>query len=65
MLVWYADGLVERRTEDLDVGLRRLARLPAGCGTGTAAGVRDHLIATLARDRPLADDVAVLCLHLP
>jgi hypothetical protein len=34
-------------------------------GTGTAAGVRDHPIATLARDRPPADDVAVLCLHPP
>jgi serine phosphatase RsbU (regulator of sigma subunit) len=66
MLVWYTDGLVERRGETVDVGLRRLAQVagqaPAG---GSAASVRDHLISTLAPGGPPADDVAVLCLHLP
>jgi serine phosphatase RsbU (regulator of sigma subunit) len=66
MLVWYTDGLIERRAESLDIGLKRLAEAAGQArATGTAAGLRDHLIATLAGDRPLADDVAVLCLHLP
>ncbi len=66
MLVWYTDGLVERRGEHLDVGLKRLAEAAGQArAAGTAAGVRDHLMATLAPDGPPDDDVAVLCLHLP
>jgi hypothetical protein len=66
MLVWYTDGLIERRAETLDVGLKRLAEAAAPAwSAGTAAGVRDRLVAALAPDGPLADDLAVLCLHLP
>ncbi len=66
MLVWYTDGLIERRGENLDAGLERLAEAAGRVrAAGVAADVRDHLIATLAPDGPPADDVAVLCLHLP
>lgn len=66
MVVWYTDGLIERRAESLDTGLARLAEVAGTAwSAGTAAGVRDRLVAALAPDGPLTDDLAVLCLHLP
>ncbi|MFD3327354.1 PP2C family protein-serine/threonine phosphatase [Streptomyces sp. NPDC058701] len=61
-LVLYTDGLVERRGEDIDVSLARLAalRMPAGAGP---AGVVDAVCRNL--DAPHAeDDVAVLAARL-
>ncbi len=39
MLVWYSDGLIERRGEVVDLGLDRLAALVAGLGAVLEAGV--------------------------
>ncbi|PRY25721.1 MASE1 protein [Pseudosporangium ferrugineum] len=65
-VVWYTDGLVERRAEHLDTGLKRLAEAAEQVrGETGPAAVRDHLMATLTAGGPLPDDVAVLCLHLP
>ncbi|MFD3682325.1 PP2C family protein-serine/threonine phosphatase [Streptomyces sp. NPDC058613] len=61
-LVLYTDGLVERRGEDIDVSLARLAalRMPAGA---EPAGVVDAVCRDL--DAPHAeDDVAVLAARL-
>jgi PAS domain S-box-containing protein len=60
LLVLYTDGLVERRGEDLDVGLERLRRvvteLPDGCSAGEA---RDALLRELHVDDS-TDDVALV-----
>ena len=60
-LVLYTDGLVERRGEQIDVGIERLcATLRTAPGDPDATA--DHLITELlGSDRP-ADDVAVLLL---
>jgi serine phosphatase RsbU (regulator of sigma subunit) len=66
MLVWYTDGLIERRGESLDVGSRRLIRAAGQIWpTRDPAALRDHLLASLAPERPHADDVAIVCLYLP
>jgi serine phosphatase RsbU (regulator of sigma subunit) len=61
LLVLYTDGLVERRGETLDVGLRRLTDL---LGAATAPfdprATCDWLIDALASDATAADDTAVL-----
>lgn len=58
----YTDGLVERRGEDIDAGLHRLAS-----GLGDAAGVLDDLCDDLYRDLadpgPEADDTALLAVR--
>ncbi|MGV9249317.1 PP2C family protein-serine/threonine phosphatase [Streptomyces sp. NPDC003710] len=61
-LVLFTDGLVERRGEDIDQSLRRLA----GVGFEAASGVEDVLDTVLARlDAGHAeDDVAVLAARL-
>jgi sigma-B regulation protein RsbU (phosphoserine phosphatase) len=59
VLVCYTDGLVERRTELIDVGLKRL------CDTvrpGPAETVCSTIMATMGADRP-ADDIALLTVH--
>jgi serine phosphatase RsbU (regulator of sigma subunit) len=61
-LVMYTDGLVERRKEDIDVSLARLAglRLPP---RSTVDSALDHVLARL--DAPRAeDDVAALAARL-
>lgn len=60
LLVLYTDGLVERRGEDLDVGIARLER-----ATSNVAGLEDSALALvdeLALDT--ADDVCVVTLRL-
>jgi PAS domain S-box-containing protein len=61
LLVLYTDGLIERRGEDLDVGLRRLCDALVRHRSGTEA-TADDLIATLLGDGRPADDVATLLL---
>jgi anti-sigma regulatory factor (Ser/Thr protein kinase) len=57
-LVLYTDGLVERRTADLDACIDDLARL-AAAQTGNLQQLSTR-IATLAVEGPDADDVAVM-----
>ncbi|GAA3027788.1 hypothetical protein GCM10010448_07340 [Streptomyces glomeratus] len=61
-LVLFTDGLVERRGEDIEQSLRRLA----GVGFEAASGVEDVLDTVLARldARHAEDDVAVLAARL-
>jgi anti-sigma regulatory factor (Ser/Thr protein kinase) len=71
LLVWYSDGLVERRGEDLDVGLQRLAdtarRLVEQAGGLDHVEVQrwtETLLAELVADRLVDDDIVVACLRL-
>jgi PAS domain S-box-containing protein len=57
-VVLYTDGLVERRGEDLEQGIRSLARHVAEL-TGPVDGVPEELVAAMLPDGP-DDDVAIL-----
>jgi PAS domain S-box-containing protein len=57
-VVLYTDGLVERRGEDLELGIEALARLVATL-TGPVDGVPEELAAAMLPDGP-DDDVAIL-----
>lgn len=58
VLLMYTDGLVERRGEDIDVSLARLAALPLGATGGLEDLLDDalHLVAPPA----IEDDIAIL-----
>ncbi|MDR7275619.1 PP2C family protein-serine/threonine phosphatase [Catenuloplanes atrovinosus] len=59
LLVCYTDGLVERRTEIIDEGIRRLA---AAVHPGSAEESCAKIMALLGLEQP-ADDIAVLAVH--
>jgi len=61
MVVFYTDGLVERRGEIVDQGLDRLCGLiPAGSAESTCAAVMSGMDVASAHD-----DIAVLALRTP
>ncbi len=62
--VLYTDGLVERRTEDIDEGITALERALAGA-TGTPQVVCDRLVRSAGLQADHDDDVAVLVLQHP
>jgi serine phosphatase RsbU (regulator of sigma subunit) len=66
LLLLYTDGLVERRNELIDVGLRRLADAALGARHQPVEVVADRLIAELVGDAP-GDDVALVVkrIHAP
>lgn len=61
-LLLYTDGLVERRGEDLDVGIERLQRLVAELGALSLEDLCDALLADLLGD-DAEDDVALLAVR--
>ncbi len=61
VVVLYTDGLIERRDEDIDVGMERLARAVSDLDPGDERFVDLLIEACLGDDR--RDDVAVLVLH--
>jgi anti-sigma regulatory factor (Ser/Thr protein kinase) len=64
MLVWYSDGLVERRRQIIDVGLDRLAAI---AGTLTSADPQfwcDTLLDGMTAGQLVTDDIVVACLRL-
>lgn len=65
VVVLYSDGLVERRGEDLDVGLDRLrAAVDDAAGpTADVEAIADHVLAALGRTDGGADDIALLVLR--
>jgi PAS domain S-box-containing protein len=63
-LLLYTDGLVERRGEDVDDGLRRLADTAAQLGSMAPDPFVDALLAALVTTTEQADDVAVVCVRL-
>ena len=65
LLVTYTDGLIERRDEDIDTGVKRLAE---ACATFSAdLSLLDGLAEIIGnvRDARRDDDVAVLALRRP
>jgi len=60
VIVLYTDGLVERRGEDLDVGLERLRGVVASTEP-EAACIR--IMATMVGDQPTNDDIAVVAIR--
>ncbi|MFC7529689.1 PP2C family protein-serine/threonine phosphatase [Actinoplanes sp. GCM10030250] len=59
-LIWYTDGLVERRNESMYVGMERLAAAAGDLareGTGDPCEV---LLDRMSQSRPASDDTAVL-----
>src|SRR5205823_393917 len=70
LLIWYSDGLIERRDEDLDTGLARLAAAAAGLPlprTREWAGPQawtETLLHEMTAGRRIEDDIAVICLLL-
>jgi anti-sigma regulatory factor (Ser/Thr protein kinase) len=62
--VFYTDGLVERRGEDIDEGVASLERALSGA-QGTPQVVCDRLIRSLGVTAEHDDDVAVLVLQYP
>jgi integral membrane sensor domain MASE1 len=64
-LLWYSDGLVERRDADIDVGLARLARASRSMQpTADPQAWVDALIDSLTGGRHMEDDVVLVCLRL-
>ncbi|HEY7631289.1 MAG TPA: SpoIIE family protein phosphatase [Thermoleophilaceae bacterium] len=61
-LLFYTDGLVERRGETLEDGIARLERVLAEAPDSLEA-LCDHVIETAAPDPERADDIAVLALR--
>ncbi|MGY1808156.1 SpoIIE family protein phosphatase [Blastococcus sp. SYSU D00669] len=64
VLIWYSDGLVERRGADLDAGLGRLADVAAGLDGDHPAQWCDGVMRQLTGGRRLQDDVVLICLRL-
>ncbi len=62
-LVFYTDGLVERRGEDLQVGFDRLMATVDAAGYMPAAELATHLVDVLAPAEDREDDVAVLAVR--
>jgi anti-sigma regulatory factor (Ser/Thr protein kinase)/putative methionine-R-sulfoxide reductase with GAF domain len=61
-LIMYTDGLIERRGESLDVGLRRLRE--ACRAELSAEELCDHVLEELIQDGETADDVAVVAVEV-
>jgi anti-sigma regulatory factor (Ser/Thr protein kinase) len=63
-ILFYTDGLIERREESLDVGLERLrsAAQRALKGSPTSEAIAELLEGMIAGPRPM-DDVALMVLH--
>lgn len=59
LLMCYTDGLIERRTEVIDVGMDRLAATVEQAADRPVDGIVTHVLAAL-RDTDAADDIAVL-----
>ncbi|GGV20206.1 hypothetical protein GCM10010495_39190 [Kitasatospora herbaricolor] len=63
-LVLYTDGLIERRYEDIDVGLARLADSLAGHRREDPEALADSVLAELLSQRTATDDTALVIVRL-
>ncbi|MGN9909631.1 SpoIIE family protein phosphatase [Phytohabitans sp. LJ34] len=64
MLVWYSDGLLERRHEIIDVGLDRLARTAETLRDADPQAWCDRVVTAMTEGSATTDDVVVMCLLL-
>ena len=63
IVLLYTDGLIERRDQSLDEGLRRLQHTLAGLAGSSLDHLCDDLLASMLPDRP-EDDVALVAVRL-
>jgi serine/threonine-protein kinase RsbW len=63
VLVLYSDGLIERRGEQLDLGMARLGDVLRDAPSSHPEALADLLLAELIGEVSQDDDVAVLCLR--
>ncbi|MFI7014601.1 PP2C family protein-serine/threonine phosphatase [Streptomyces sp. NPDC050164] len=63
-LVLYTDGLIERRGEDIDIGLARLIDTLAQCGTLPVEELADGLLAHMGVADGGRDDIALVIARL-
>jgi hypothetical protein len=64
MLLWYSDGLVERRQADLDTGLGQLSSIAARLDGAHPQIWCDTVMRELTGGQRLHDDVVLICLRL-
>ncbi|WP_214409299.1 PP2C family protein-serine/threonine phosphatase [Sphaerisporangium fuscum] len=64
VLVLYTDGLVERRGEDIDIGMERLAGSLARHGGQEPEALADALLADLDPLHSTSDDIALIVIRL-
>ncbi|SFL09897.1 SpoIIE family protein phosphatase [Geodermatophilus ruber] len=64
MLLWYSDGLVERRDADLDTGLGHLTSIASRLDGAHPRTWCDALMRELTGGQRLHDDVVLICLRL-
>jgi GAF domain-containing protein/anti-sigma regulatory factor (Ser/Thr protein kinase) len=64
MLVWYSDGLLERRDEVIDVGLDRLAKTAESLHGAEPQVWCDRIMTAMTEGAATTDDVVVSCLLL-
>jgi len=62
-LVFYSDGLIERRGESLDDGLARLRKACLG-HRADVEELCDHVLSRMSASRPIGDDVAVIAVRV-
>jgi serine phosphatase RsbU (regulator of sigma subunit) len=64
-VVAFTDGLIERRTEDIDVGQRRLLEALPALGSRVDADLEEALVQLVdeVRDHTRDDDIAVLAVR--
>ena len=62
-MVLYSDGLIERRGEDLLIGMEQLRRVASMVQDWSASDIREQLAAGMPLEHPLRDDLCVLTMH--
>jgi serine phosphatase RsbU (regulator of sigma subunit)/integral membrane sensor domain MASE1 len=63
VLIWFTDGLVERRGEHLTANMQRVAEAAGSLPDPDASTLRAHILASLVGDQALADDTVILCVQ--
>jgi signal transduction histidine kinase/DNA-binding response OmpR family regulator/anti-sigma regulatory factor (Ser/Thr protein kinase) len=63
LLLLYTDGLIERRSEPLDVGFARLTAAAEGCAMLPAGESCKALVSQMAPAQGYADDVAIIAVR--
>ena len=63
-LLLYTDGLIERRGESIDEGLRRLTAAARAAAARTDSSFADRVYRMLLDETPLEDDVALLAIEV-
>lgn len=64
MLVAYTDGLIERRTRDIDESLADLLRIASARPSETVQELCDRVLETLGAEPDLDDDVTIVAIRL-